>query len=130
VSGEAPKTQVLDSGKMSLRHQGELLNGRYYLERQVGHGAMGVVWQATDVKLERQVAIKMLPEESLFPDARERLLREARAAAALNHSHIVAVYDVGEDLRGGLLDARRVLRREIDAKAHADMLSGLKSELK
>ena len=58
---------------------------------------MGIVYRATDLDLKRQVAVKILPDRVSSPDARERFIREARAAAALNHPHIVAVYDVGED---------------------------------
>ena len=74
---------------------GDLLRGRYRLESEIGRGGMGLVFRATDIELMREVAVKVLPENS-FPDARDRLLREARAAAALNHPHIVSVYDVGE----------------------------------
>ncbi len=57
---------------------------------------MGIVDRATDLELMREVAIKVLPYTSSSPDARQRLLREARAAAALNHPHIISVHDVGE----------------------------------
>ena len=55
------------------------------------------MYRGTDFQLDRQVAIKVLPEAAAFDDGRVRLLQEARAAAALNHPHIVAVHDVGED---------------------------------
>ena len=64
----------------------------------LGAGGMGVVFQAEDPQLQRQVALKaMLPALAASASARERFLREARAAAALEHDHIVTIYQVGED---------------------------------
>jgi hypothetical protein len=67
--------------------------GRYELLERLGAGAMGVVWRATDPELGRHVALKLLKQ----PDAMltERLVREARAMAQVNHPNVVAVYDVG-----------------------------------
>ena len=70
--------------------------GSYTVLAKLGQGGMGEVYRARDARLNRDVAIKVLPE-SLSRDA-DRLLRfsqEARAAAALNHPNILAVYDVG-----------------------------------
>lgn len=75
---------------------GVVLCRRYRLNSEIGRGGMGVVYRATDLELMREVAVKVLPDTSCSPEARARLLREARAAAALNHPHIVSVYDVGE----------------------------------
>jgi tetratricopeptide (TPR) repeat protein len=75
---------------------GALLRDRYRLESEIGRGGMGIVYRATDLELMREVAVKILPETLSSPDARQRLLREARAAAALNHPHIISVHDVGE----------------------------------
>ena len=74
---------------------GNVLSGRYRLDSQIGRGGMGVVYRATDLELMREVAVKVISESS-SADSRQRLIREARAAAALNHPHIISVYDVGE----------------------------------
>ena len=74
---------------------GDVLRGRYRLDSEIGRGGMGVVYRATDLELHRPVAVKVISKNS-SADARERLIREARAAAALNHPHIVSVHDVGE----------------------------------
>jgi WD40 repeat protein len=71
--------------------------GPYRVLKVLGHGGMGVVLQAEDVKLQRVVALKvMLPALAQRPEAKERFLREARAAAAIEHDHIVAIYQVDE----------------------------------
>jgi tetratricopeptide (TPR) repeat protein len=75
---------------------GETLSGRYRLDEEIGRGGMGVVFRAWDSDLERQAAVKVLAARHEVGDARDRLFREARAAAALSHPHVVAVYDVGE----------------------------------
>src|SRR5437899_412676 len=70
---------------------------RYRLVSEVGSGGLGVFYRATDLELRREVAVKVLTEAGSSKEARERLLNEARAAAALNHPNIVTVFDVGED---------------------------------
>ncbi len=71
--------------------------GHYRIESLLGAGGMGVVYRAYDTKLERTVAIKVVGERlSSDPKARDRLLREARTASALNHPHVCTVYEVGE----------------------------------
>jgi serine/threonine-protein kinase len=57
---------------------------------------MGIVYHATDLDLMRKVAVKVV-SEAAPPEACQRLMREARAAAALNHPHIISVHDVGEE---------------------------------
>ena len=72
--------------------------GPYQLTTRIGAGGMGEVYQATDTRLNRTVAIKVLPANVAGdPDARERFEWEAKAVAALNHPHICTLYDVGSD---------------------------------
>jgi serine/threonine protein kinase/Tol biopolymer transport system component len=71
--------------------------GPYVIENLLGTGGMGEVYRATDARLHRTVAIKVLPEHVAgSASRRERLAREARAVAGLAHPHIRALYDVGE----------------------------------
>jgi serine/threonine protein kinase len=64
----------------------------------LGEGGMGVVYRAEDERLRRQVALKVLPPELVTNEERRlRLLREARAAAAVSHPNIAAIYEIGED---------------------------------
>ena len=107
------------------------LDGRYRIERELGRGGMGAVYLARDVKLDRLVALKVLPEEyATNASLRERFLRETRTAASFSHPNIVPVHAVeehegvlafamgfveGESLaervkRQGALDARTVAK--------------------
>jgi len=71
--------------------------GPYEIRALLGAGGMGQVWRAHDTRLERDVALKVLPAETLGDEsARARLVREARLASKLNHPHICTIYDVGE----------------------------------
>ncbi len=73
--------------------------GRFRIEALLGEGGMGSVYRAHDPRLDRRVALKVLHVDAADGDPREalaRLLREARAAAALDHPNAVAIFDVGD----------------------------------
>jgi eukaryotic-like serine/threonine-protein kinase len=77
---------------------GQLLDGRYLVGARIARGGMATVYEATDLRLDRQVALKVM-QQSLADDEMfsQRFVREARAAARLTHPNVVAVYDQGED---------------------------------
>ncbi|MEV4488931.1 protein kinase [Micromonospora coxensis] len=101
---------------------GTTIGGRYSLRSAVGNGGMGTVWRATDTLLRRDVAVKevVLPP-GLAPSDRdamyERTLREARAAAAIQHPAVVQVYDVVTE--GG---RPWIVMELLDARSLADMV--------
>src|SRR2546422_3533423 len=70
--------------------------GKFELHELIGEGAMGAVWKAYDSVVRRFVALKLLPSAvGRSTDARDRFLREARAAGALQHPNIVTLYELG-----------------------------------
>src|SRR3954447_22738387 len=93
-----------DDGGTEIRGQGTARAGfeigtqvgSYRIDARLGEGGMGVVYRATDTKLSREVAIKVLGDHLFDANARRRFQREAQMASALNHPHILTVYDVGE----------------------------------
>ena len=115
----------------------------YELEGEIGRGGMSVVYRARDLRLNRPVAVKVLPPELAYdPAIRTRFTREAQTSAQLSHAHIVPIYDVGERdgiaylvmalITGGSLaallaheprqpidEARRILCEIADALAYA-----------
>src|SRR5687767_2068019 len=94
---DSQQTQILpDELRASVPSLGTILRDRYRLDSELGRGGMGTVYRATDLELQREVAVKILSATTHTSDGRERLIREARAAAALNHPHIVTIHDVGE----------------------------------
>jgi serine/threonine-protein kinase len=81
---------------------GKALGESYTIEGEIGRGGMGVVYRARDERLQRRVAIKVLPPELAFQDEiRQRFMREAQTAARLSHPHIVPIHGVDEG--GGLV---------------------------
>ena len=96
---DAASSTAVDPLFLSLQ---EALAGHYALERELGRGGMAVVYLARDVRLDRPVAIKLLPPDLAAHDKlRDRFMREARTAARLSHPHIVPIHAVDE-VRGYL----------------------------
>ena len=105
-----------------------LCDGRYRLDEVIGRGGMAIVWRATDLQLERSVAIKII-SDVLADDPRfvARFEREARLAAALNHPNLVKVFDfsvederpclIMEYVAGGTLAERRGEELDVDSLA-------------
>jgi tRNA A-37 threonylcarbamoyl transferase component Bud32 len=132
----------------------EALGEAYTLEGEVGRGGMGVVYRARDERLQRRVAIKVLPPELAFQqDIRERFTREAQTAARLSHPHIVPIHTVGEGQglvyfvmgyvdgesvaarirRRGQLpveEVRRIMKETADALSAAHSLSVIHRDIK
>ena len=103
----------------------------YRIMEPIGAGGMGAVYKAYDTKLQRVVALKLLPSEYISQqDRRRRFFQEARAASALNHPHILTVYEVGEDdgkpyiameyVEGETL-RQKIKSRSLDLKATLDI---------
>jgi serine/threonine-protein kinase len=130
------------------------LGDAYTIEGEIGRGGMGVVYRARDERLQRRVAIKVLPPELAFQrDIRERFTREAQTAAKLSHPHIVPIHTVGEGQglvyfvmgyvdgesvaarirRRGKLpveEARRIMSEAADALSAAHALSIIHRDIK
>ena len=88
ATGEKPGGEALQTGERF---------GAYRIERELGRGGMGIVYEAVHLALERRVALKVLPLHGTSrADHLERFLREARTAAGLHHTNIVPVFDVGQ----------------------------------
>lgn len=106
--------------------------GRYEIQREIGSGAMGILYEGLDPQLGRRVAIKVLRKSSDSPESRERILREARAVVNIKHEGIVRVYDVIQDenaapaivmeyVNGGSID-RLISQRALSPRQSAEVV--------
>ena len=96
---------------------------RYKIESKLGEGGMGVVYKARDTRLDRTVAIKVLPPDTISdPDRKRRFLQEARAASALNHPGIVTIHDIRSDAGVDFIVMEYVAGRTLDQIIPRDRL--------
>jgi hypothetical protein len=110
----------MDATEVAPSH---LVAGRYRLGRRLGSGGFGTVYAAHDQRLDRPVALKLIPDSAPARPAPERAQREALAAARLHHPGIVAVYDAGVDPDGRYLVSELVRGRTLDALERDGALS-------
>ncbi|MCC6492510.1 MAG: protein kinase [Pirellulales bacterium] len=119
-SGNVSGSRASQTGRRAALLPGDVL-GDFRLIREIGRGGMGLVFEALQLSMGRAVALKVLPLAAMLEDkSLERFHTEVRAAAALDHPHIVAVYSVGED-RGLHYYAMQLVRGQTLAQAIGEL---------
>jgi hypothetical protein len=115
-------TRALRTGRLIAGAHAEtaMVMDRYRLTRRLGSGAFGTVWSARDERLDRDVAVKVLPRERVI---HARFEREARAAARLQHPAIVTLYEAAVDDEGAYLVSELVRGRTLDTLLEQGRLS-------
>lgn len=108
------------AGEEKLALVGSLVLDRFLIERRIGSGGFGVVYEAWDGRLERAVAVKAIEQRG---EAGKRVMREAQAAARLNHPGIVTLYEMGEEDGNALLVSELVEGDTLARLAAEDVLS-------
>jgi Tol biopolymer transport system component len=106
--------------------------GRYRLGPLLGRGGMGDVYRADDTELHRQVAVKVLPDSVLGDAGRlSRFIQEARTASALNHPHLVAIYEIAQSQLDGTGTTVHFIAMElVRGETLRQMIDGRRTELK
>src|SRR5215211_6106393 len=111
-------TSILIKGRVSVVAQSI---SHYRIISKLGAGGMGEVYLGQDTKLDRQVALKILPLHYTKDDSRlRRFVKEAKTASALNHPNIITIYDVGEDANHHFIAMEFVQGRTLHAILRAN----------
>ncbi len=119
---EISVTKTLITPKERLQ-KGSTIVGRYKIIEELGRGGMGVVYKAQDNKLKRTVALKFLPPElTHISDVKERFMREAQAAAALDHPNICTVYEFDETEEKTFISMAYIEGQSLKKKIESDPL--------
>jgi eukaryotic-like serine/threonine-protein kinase len=91
--------------------------GSYQVLSLLGEGGMGVVYKGRDIRLNRSVAIKVLPRDKVSdPERKRRFIQEARAASALNHPNIITVHDIGSESGSDFIVMEYVAGKTLDQR--------------
>jgi eukaryotic-like serine/threonine-protein kinase len=118
----SPAVDSFDADRSKAR-EGQRI-GPYILGARIGAGGMGEVYKARDTRLDRTVAIKLLPPDFAGDvQARERFVREGRTIAALNHPNICALYDVADSLEAAASSPLFLVMEHLEGETLADRLS-------
>ena len=95
----------------------------YQIQEKLGQGGMGVVYRALDTHLNRPVALKLLPADKVSnPERQKRFVQEARAASALNHPHIVTIYDIASHDQHDFIAMELIEGKTLDQLLHRKAL--------
>jgi serine/threonine-protein kinase len=119
----SPDVNAGEAEQQAPSRRGSLIAGRYRIDSLIAAGGMGEVWRATDEVLGRVVSVKFLHAQFAADESfLERMLREARAASAVNHPGVVAVYDFGRIDPGDGLPTSYIVMEHVDGPSLSQIL--------